>query len=121
MIYLTSIAFTILFVYYSKWQFSEVRGESAGKWHPYGMLMRMLFFVGVFACHFFPMSWSDYLLAGAINIFLWEILINKIALGMDLFYVGHTSKMDIALQKKKWFIYGGFCVISLIIKIWTFL
>lgn len=113
MIYPLSILFTLIFVLYSKWQFSEVRGESEGKWHPYGMIMRWMLFLTPFVMQYFPNNWKDYLLAGAINIILWEFGINKLALNKHLLYKG---KIDEKLGKKKWWIYFGFLLLTLIIK-----
>lgn len=114
MIYLLSILFTIAFVYYSKWQF--VNGRS-GKWHTYGFLMRALAIVTPFVIQHFPSSWQDYLFAGTINILLWELLINKIALGVDWFHVGTTSTLDKTFGKSKWIIYTIPAIVALVIKI----
>lgn len=117
MIYILSIIFTILFVEYSKYQFIDDRGGPSGKWHGFGMTIRCAAFIMPFIMQSFPTHWTDYLLAGTINIFLWEILINKIALGVDWFYVGVTSKLDKQLGKNKWYIYGSLVIISIIVKI----
>ena len=114
MIYILSIAFTVAFVYYSKWQFINGR---AGKWHNYGMTMRVLAIFTPFIQQLVPSPWQDYLLAGTINILLWELLINKIALGVDWLHIGTTSELDIKLGKKKWLIYTAPIIIALIIKI----
>jgi len=117
MIYILSILFTLAFVLYSKWQFSDDRGLSSGKWHPYGMIMRALAIVSPFLCQMFPGSWQDYLLSGAINIIVWEILINIIALGKKWWYVGVTSMIDLKLRKIKWKVYFAFLIVSLIVKL----
>ncbi len=117
MIYILSIIFTLSFVYYTKWQFVDERGGEAGKWHPLGMVMRLLMFVTPFAMQYFPASWQDYLLSGAINVFLWDILINKIALGVDWFYIGATSELDKKQGSRKWFIYFMLIAVSLLLKL----
>ena len=117
MIYILSILFTLTFVLYSKWQFSDDWGLSSGKWHPYGMIMRILAIVSPFICQIYPGTWPDYLLSGALNILLWEIGINIISLKKPWNYVGSTSKLDIELGYKKWFVYFGFLVIGIIARI----
>ena len=117
MIYFLSVLFTLTFVLYTRWQFSDDRGLSSGKWHPYGMIMRMLVIISPFVCGLYPNDWKDYLVAGALNIVLWELAINKIALQMKWFYVGTTSSLDIKLGKAKWFIYFGFLLLALIIRL----
>jgi hypothetical protein len=117
MIYLLSILFTLTFVLYTRWQFSDDRGLSSGKWHPYGMLMRALAIVTPFLCTLHPNNWKDYLLAGGINIVLWEILINKIALNTKWSHVGTTSALDVKFGKAKWYIYFGFLLLTIIIRL----
>jgi len=117
MIYILSILFTLLFVLYSKWQFSDDRGLSSGKWHPYGMLMRALAILTPFLCSIYPNIWKDYLVAGALNIVLWELLINKIALETKWFHVGTTSVLDVKFGKGKWYIYFGFLLLTIIIRL----
>jgi hypothetical protein len=117
MIYILSILFTVFFVLYTKWQFSDDKGLTSGKWHPFGMIMRALAIVSPFLCQLFPGTWQDYLLAGTINIVLWEILINIIALGKKWWYIGITSKFDIKLSKTKWFIYFSLLLATILVKI----
>lgn len=119
MIYLLSIIFTLLFIVYSKYQFEEVQGTSQGKWHTHGMLMRISAIVTPFIMQYIPATWQDYLLAGAINIILWEFGINKIALKQKLLYIGSSSMLDIQLGKRKWWIYFGFFGICLLIRLFT--
>ena len=106
--------FTLSFVYYSKWQFANGK---AGKWHTYGFVMRALAVATPFIVQYYPASWQDYLLAGTINILLWELLINKIALGVHWFHIGTTSTLDKTLGKSKWIIYTIPAIIALVIKI----
>jgi hypothetical protein len=117
MIYILSILFTVFFVLYSEWQFSDDREVTSNKWYPYGMVMRDLAIMSPFLCQLFPGSWQDYLLSGAINILVWEILIYIIALDDKLWYVGIASKIDLELQKTKWKVYFAFLIVSLIIKL----
>ena len=120
MIYAVSIIATILFVFYSKWQFSDDRGETSGRWHGWGLAMRASTFVGAFIMQMFPSSWQDYLLAGAICCIVWEIGINVIALAVKWYYVGSTSKLDIKFRKYHWFLYFGFLAIAILIKIFWY-
>ena len=117
MIYLLSILFTLTFVFYSKWQFSDDRGLSSGKWHSYGMIMRILSVVSPFLCQLYPEYWADYLLSGALNIVLWEVGINVIALNKAWYHIGTTSDFDIKLGYKKWLFYFGFLVAAIIVRI----
>lgn len=117
MIYLLSILFTLTFVLYTKWQFSDDRGLSSGKWHPYGMLMRALAILTPFLCTLYPNVWKDYLLAGALNIVLWELLINKIALNTKWFHIGTTSALDVKFGRAKWYIYFTFLLLTIIIRL----
>ena len=117
MIYIISIIFTLLFVIYSKWQFSDDRAETSGKWHGWGMAMRITFFIGCFLVQKFPASWQDYLLAGSISIIAWEIGINMIALLQKWYYVGATAEFDKKLGMKKWLLMGIVLIITILIKI----
>ena len=117
MIYAVSIIATMFFVIYSKWQFSDDKGETSGKWHGWGLAMRASTFVGAFIMQMFPSSWQDYLLAGALCCVAWEIGINVIALAVKWYYVGSTSKMDIKFRKYHWLIYFGFLSIGILIRI----
>jgi hypothetical protein len=116
MIYLLSILFTIAFVYYTKWQFKSSR---TGKWHNYGLIMRLLAITSPFIGQFFKISWQDLLLASSINIILWDVLINRIALKVKWSYVGFTSKLDVYLGKRKWVLYLILLITTLIIKAYS--
>ena len=120
MIYAVSIISTILFVFYSKWQFSDDRGETSGRWHGWGLAMRASTFVGAFTMQYFSSTWQDYLLAGAICCLVWEIGINVVALAVKWYHVGTTSKMDIKFRKYHWILYfvllGGAIIIKIFIK-----
>lgn len=126
MIYILSLLFTLAFVYYSKWQFNErinaIRSQHTfmsianKKWHVYGMLMRLLAIVTPFILQYYSGTWQDYLLAGSINILAWELLINKIALSKEWFYVGKTAKTDKYLGKYKWHLAFILLIVATIIK-----
>ncbi len=88
----------------------------SGKWHVYGFVMRALAVITPFMVQQFPADWQDYLLAGCINILLWELLINKIALNVGWFHVGTTSKLDVTFGRLKWLIYTIPLIIALILK-----
>ncbi len=119
MIYIISLAFTLCFVCYSKWQFVQDRGGVKDKWHPYGMAMRVIAVASPFVMSFFPASWQDYLLAGGVNILAWDLLINKIALNARWLHVGTRATLDVKLGKKKWWLYSFFVLICAGIKILT--
>jgi hypothetical protein len=129
MTYILYTLFTILFVYYQKYQFLERNAalegrvpkmaEASKKWHTYGMILRVLVLV-ILATHLIPQitpSIYDIVLAGAINVLVFEFGINKIALGKDWFYVGTTAETDKKLGKKKWIIMFGILFLTLIAKI----
>lgn len=118
MIYISSILFTLFFVYYSKYQFKDLRNERNIKWKSFGVGMRVLFFVACFLSQFFNSSWQDYLLAGSINIFLFEWLINVIALNApSIFWKGYSSKIDNEIGQAKWIIMVALILASITIKI----
>lgn len=112
MIYILSILFTITFVIYQKWQFSDDNNKSKGKWHLWGALLRLQYFIPFL----FPYDIKDVILAGSINIILFDLLLNKIALNKQLLYIGFTSYINNKLGKYKWFVYFGQLVLALIIK-----
>lgn len=117
MIYITSILFTLAFVFYSKYQFADDKvAINSGKWHPFGMFMRGLFFVAIYINTLLPVVWEDFLLASSINILLFEMGINLIALNQKLFYRGYTSKLDQKLGQTKWILMFAFLLITIIIK-----
>jgi hypothetical protein len=117
MIYFLTILFTLSFVLYSKWQFIDDRGGPSGKWHPYGMIMRALAVITPYlAANYGSTDWKNYLLIGSINIVLWEIAINVIALGQKWWHVGTTAKFDIKLKSWKWVVYFGLLITALIIR-----
>ena len=111
------ILFTLSFVLYSKWQFSDDRGLSQGKWHPYGAMMRILAVVTPLVCGFVNITWEDYLLIGIINILVWEIGINVIALGVKWWYIGFTAKSDMRLGKMKWVFMGALLITGILIRV----
>jgi len=119
MIYVLSILFTILFVYYSKYQFKDLKTIRNIQWKIYGVGMRVLFFVGCFLSQFINSHWQDYLLAGCINIFLFEIGINVIALNANMFWKGRSSVIDNEIGQYKWLIMSLLILFSLLIKIYT--
>lgn len=101
--YIISIAFTLSFCYYSKYQFKDERNQSVvkGKWHKWGMLMR--FFMVIIM--FFRPELQDILLIGAINILLFPIGINIIALNQSPFYIGKTAWFDKHIGMWQWPLY----------------
>jgi hypothetical protein len=122
MIYLISILFTLAFIIYSKYQFDDEKAgwnNSKGKWHPYGFIMRVLFFVGLLVYKYFPFDYWDLLIAGAINIILWDIGINVFALKVKWNYEGETSSTDKKLGKSKWYVYACMLIGSITGKIFS--
>lgn len=123
MIYLIPIIFTVAFAFYTKYQLVDVKMEkgSLRRWHPFGFVMRAAVFV-------LPLyyAWTethptilDVLLSASINIVLFEVLINVIALHKSVFYVGGTAGLDKAFGKAKWFVYFGLLLISAIARMLT--
>lgn len=120
MIYAVSIISTLIFVFYSKWQFSDDKGENSGRWHPFGMAMRLATFIGGYLLQHYSIStWQDYLLSGSICMVVWEIGINLIALAQKWNYIGGTAKTDIKFRKYHWLIYFGFLGIAILIRIFV--
>lgn len=117
MIYITSFIFTLCFVIYTKWQFSDDRGETQGKWHLSGALMRAGAIIGPYLSMIRPDDWQDFVLAGVLNIILWEILVNIIALKQPWNYQGKTAKWDIFLAKWEWALYTFLLTVAIMIKI----
>jgi hypothetical protein len=123
LIYAITISFTVWFVLYSKYQFEEREKKSFGKWHLWGWMMRVIFFLPFIILSFFPginitAHKSDVILAGAINILLWEVLINLVALHATFFHVGTVAKTDIKLGQIKWALCFLFLILAIIYKIW---
>lgn len=119
MIYVVTILFNLCFVLYSKFQFQERAGKSHGKWHIYGFLMRTLMFFGIAINAFFPIhvDKKDILLAGAINVIVFELLINEIALKQNIFYIGTEAGFDTKLGFWKWVVCAALLIAGLAIKI----
>jgi hypothetical protein len=89
------------------------------QWKIYGVGMRVLFFIGCFLSQFITSDWQDYLLAGCLNIFLFEIGINVIALNSYIFWKGASGVIDNKIGQWKWLIMGLLIVFSSLIKIYT--
>lgn len=90
---------------YSKYQFEDVKlgwSKAKGKWHVYGALMRMVFVITFVLQVYFPAKVIDILLAAALNLPLWDIGINKIALRYKWNYMGSISHFDRIVGKWKW-------------------
>ena len=120
MIYAVGIIYTILFVYYSKFQFADLRQEKKKKWKVFGFGMRALQFLGCYLMQKYPSSWQDYLLCGSFCILLWEWGINVIALNApSILYVGTTGKLDIFFGKYKWMTMVILLIASIILKVIT--
>lgn len=119
MIYIVSIIFTVVFVIYQKWQFIDDCGGVSGKWHKWGALLRVILFGGGYLLQKFPSTWQDYIFAASINILMWEILINIVALKQHWWYNGSTASFDKILGQYKWIIMVLLIVICSLIKIFT--
>lgn len=107
---------------YSKYQFEDEKAgwsQSKGKWHPYGMIMRLLFFAGLLLYKFFPFDYWDLLLSGVICIILWDVGINVFALRVKWDYVGKTDNIDKKVGKIKWYIYIVMLISSIFGKIFV--
>jgi hypothetical protein len=55
-------------------------------------------------------------LAGALDMPLWDILINVVALNVTWNYEGTTSKTDKILATVKWIAYGAILIAAIIFK-----
>ena len=117
MIYPLSILFTTLLVLYSKWQFSDDRGLSQGKWHPYGLLARVVFGVTAYISSIYPSPLPDYILSCVINVILWDIGLNMIALKKEWDYVGEESYWDKKVGRHKWKVYGWLLAVATLFKL----
>ena len=119
MIYVLSVLFTTLFVYYTKHQLHDLWKKRNTKWKTFGWGMRVIFVVGCFLMQQFPATWQHYLLASILSIAWFDIGINLIALKEKWHYVGTTSKWDRIVGKKKWWIYAILVLSSLVIIIFV--
>lgn len=125
LIYVTPLLFILSFEFYTKWQLDEMIKISQGKmtyanaprkWHPYGALIRFMFFGGIVVEHFFPAYFEDILLSAVIYVILWDVLMNVIVLKVKPFYNGTTSSID-RLNNVKWYGYAGLLIIAIVFKI----
>lgn len=122
MIYLVTLLFTISFIVYSKFQFDDEKAGwaySKGRWHPFGLIMRVLFFAALLVFKYFPFDWWDLAIAGIINIILWDIGINVYALKTRWNYDGNSSQYDKTFGNKKWYIYTVILIGSVLGKIFS--
>lgn len=104
MIFLLSILFTVLFVYYTKYQ---LKNPKTGKWHTKGFLMRGCFFLAFL----FPATYLDIFGALILSAITFDIGINLIALDsskrkIPWYYTGQESWIDRNIGQAKWYIYG---------------
>jgi len=117
--YIYNIAFTFVFALYTKYQFEDEKAgwaKSKGQWHKYGLLMRLMVPGAFVVANYINFALDDLLLAGAICMPLWDILINKIALKTSWFYNGSTSTTDKTMKGIKWIAYAGILIGSVVIK-----
>lgn len=117
MIYILSILFVLTRVLYQKYQF---KNGTAGKWHFWGWIEIIVFFLAFLLYRYFPFSWADFFLSGAICMVGYPIAVNMIALSKSVFYVGNTSEIDKRFGKKQWFVYFGILIAASIFKLLTF-
>lgn len=123
MLYLLYTLFTLIFIYYQKYQFMDSNKVDVLKakkmWHILGLCLRLFVVLIILAISIFNIKiiWQDILLLGVINALVWEIGINKIALNTDWFHIGTTSSIDKALGKYKWKILLTSLIVSIVIKI----
>jgi hypothetical protein len=119
MIYLISILITLCFCFYTKYQLKDLWSNRKFEWKRWGMLMRALIIFGLFEMQYFKVNWQNGLLCGVLNIIIFEIGINLIALNKSVFYVGTTGQIDKHLGSKKWIIYIILLLSSIAILILT--
>lgn len=114
--YIISIAFTLSFCYYSKYQFKDERNQSVvkGKWHKYGASMRILMVIIMF----FRPELEDIFLIGAIQLPMFPVGINIIALNQSPLYVGKTSWWDKNIGMWQWPLYLIILISAIIFKIY---
>lgn len=115
MIYLT-ILITFFMVMSQKYQIKDLKGKRNTTWKTWNNFVRVGIFVICFLVQKYPSPLTDYVLAGAINILAFELLINVVALEMPLLYVGKSSDFD-SLGKKKWLIMVVALAVAIVIKI----
>jgi hypothetical protein len=109
---------TLIFAIYSKWQFSDDRGESQGKWHPWGAVMRALACITPMVSSIFPIEIRDWVLVSVIQLPLWDVGINIIALKMKALYLGTSAKTD-QLSYRKWIFYAVGLILAILFKTLT--
>lgn len=107
---------TLLFAIYSKWQFVDDAGGVSGKWHPWGAWMRFIACLTPFITSLFPMQWQNWLLATVIQLPVWDLGINIIALHVKALYLGTSAKTD-QLKAKKWLLYLIALIAAILVKI----
>lgn len=120
--YILSTIFTWCFVMYSRYQFKDERkidGKEHDQWHPWGAWARALFYLMPLICMIGKPDWKDILLMIAINLPLFDIGINVVALDQSVFYVGKTAGTDKKIGMWKWPIYLLFLIGSIIVKIYV--
>lgn len=121
LIYLLTITSTVLFVFYSKYQFLDFRRiGKLGRWHTYGALMRMMVILTPYILlqiTDLKHAWKDFLLAGVINLIIWDILLNLIAIKTSAFYNGEYSEIDIKLGNIKWIILFVLLITAILIRV----
>lgn len=117
MIYLFTILFTALFIYYQKFQFQDLKYIRNTRWKLYGWLMKAELIAACYVMQFFSCAWQDCLLSGVLNWIIFELAYNKIVLKTGWFYVGFSSIQDNKLGKWKWAAMGVCLIISITLKI----
>lgn len=117
--YLYNFLFSAIFAFYTKYQFQDEKlgfAHSKGLWHKYGLAMRLMIAGAFVAAQFVSFTWKDMYLAGSIDMPLWDILINVVALNMPWNYNGSTSKTDKLMKKGKWLFYAVNLIAAIIVK-----
>jgi hypothetical protein len=117
--YLYNFLFTAIFAFYTKYQFEDEKAgfaHSKSEWHKYGLAMRLMLAGAFVASQFVAFTWKDMLLAGAIDMPLWDILINVVALNVAWNYRGSTSTTDKLITGVKWLAYAGFLIGAIVLK-----
>lgn len=122
MVVIVSLVFTLLFVFYFKWQHKDklfgpnYYPQASKKWHLFGLLMRAAFFLGPLCAVYFKTTWQDVLLALSLSAPLYDIGINVFALNQPPFYPGGTSALDKLLGGLKWILYLVLLGVALFFK-----
>ena len=119
LIYLLITSFTFCFVMYTKYQFEDMKDTwqtAKRKWHPWGAGMRVIIVLIAVFQSVYSVPLIDIGLAAMVNVILWDVLVNIIALKVKWNYVGFTAQTDRWTGKKRWVLYAVSLLLFIILK-----